>query len=232
VLVQGTGTGWDAASWAALRPAKVIATDLFSFAESWEEIARFCRDEFGVPVEFRQAPLEDHAFLADGAVDLCASDAVFEHCTDLAAVLAESRRLLRPRGTIYATYGPMWYAPGGDHFSGRDGLAAVYNHVALEPDAYKAYFDTQRRAEESFQSGGRYVELDLFSKLTTREYVAAYDAAGLKRDALIVELSPDALAFRKRWPDRFADILARNAPRCTTDDLIVKANFVRLRKPV
>jgi SAM-dependent methyltransferase len=231
VLVQGTGTGWDAASWAMLRPRKVIATDLFPFDESWEEIARHCRDALGVTVEFRAAPLEDHGFLADAAVDLCASDAVFEHCTDIAAVLAETRRLLRSGGTVYATYGPIWFAPGGDHFSGRDGLASVYNHVALDEAAYRAYFDAQRRAEESFQSGGRYVELDLFSKLTTREYLAAFGAAGLVRDALIVELSPDALAFRKAWPDRLDAVLARNAPRCTADDLIVKANFVRLLKP-
>lgn len=230
VLVQGTGVGWDAVSWAAMRPRRLIATDLFAFDESWEEIARHCRDAFGVTVEFRVAPLEDHGFLADGSVDLCASDAVLEHCTDLAAVLAESRRVLRPGGTLYATYGPIWFAPGGDHFSGRDGLASAYNHVALDADAYRRYFAGARKPVENYQSGGRYVELDLFSKLTTREYLAAYAAAGLARDRLILEVSPDALAFRRRWPDRFRAILDRNAPRCTADDLLVKANFVRLVK--
>ncbi|MPY69617.1 MAG: methyltransferase domain-containing protein [Alphaproteobacteria bacterium] len=231
VLVQGTGTGWDAASWAAMRPRRLIATDLFAFDGSWEEIARHCRDAYGVTVEFRAAPLEDHGFLADGSVDLCASDAVLEHCTDLAAVLAESRRVLRPGGTLYATYGPIWFAPGGDHFSGRDGLASAYNHVALAADAYRRCFEAARKPVENFQSGGRYVELGLFSKLTTREYLAAYAAAGLARDRLILEISPDALAFRRRWPDRFRAILDRNAPRCTADDLLVKANFVRLIRP-
>lgn len=230
LLVQGTGTGWDVVSWAALGPARIVATDLYPFPESWEEIARHCRDAFGVTVEFRAVPLEDHGFIADGSIDICASDAVFEHCTELEAVLSETRRILRPGGTVYATYGPLWFAPGGDHFSGRGGLHTVYNHIALEPEAYRRYFEAERAAVEDFQSGGRYVVLDLFSKLTTRQYLAAYARAGLLRDGLILELSPDALAFRRRFPDRFQAVLVRNAQHCTADDLLVKANFIRLVK--
>jgi len=52
VLVQGTGTGWDVVSWAALRPERIVATDLFSF-DSWEDVSRECRNQYGVRVDFR-----------------------------------------------------------------------------------------------------------------------------------------------------------------------------------
>src|SRR5208337_719079 len=63
LLVQGTGTGWDVLSWAQLKPRRIIATDLFSFEESWRQIAAYCWQRYRVPVQFRTAPLEDHGFL-------------------------------------------------------------------------------------------------------------------------------------------------------------------------
>ena len=50
---------------------------------SWNEISLYCRKRFGVDVFFCQAPLEDHSFLEDESIDLCASDNVYEHCKDL-----------------------------------------------------------------------------------------------------------------------------------------------------
>ncbi|PKN56808.1 MAG: hypothetical protein CVU56_14235 [Deltaproteobacteria bacterium HGW-Deltaproteobacteria-14] len=231
VLVQGTGTGWDVISWAALRPREIIATDLYDFSESWSEVAAYCNATYGVPVRFQAAPLEDHGFLAPGTVDLAVSDAVFEHCTDLGAVLAETRRVLRPGGRVYASYGPLWYGPGGDHFSGRGGLATIYNHVLLAPDAYRAYFAAQRRDDEDFQSGGRYVELDLFSKLTTRAYLGAFAAAGFTREGLVYEAAAVGLRFRAAHPALWERLLLAVHPRADRDDLLVRGHLVRLRAP-
>src|SRR6266404_3232981 len=109
ILVQGTGTGWDVISWARLRPRRIVASDLFDFTQPWQEIKDYCTRQFGVPVEFHQAALEDHAFISNGAIDLCVSDAVLEHCKNLVAVMRESFRILRPGGSLYATYGPLWF---------------------------------------------------------------------------------------------------------------------------
>jgi hypothetical protein len=76
VLVQGTGTGWDVISWAKLRPRRIIATDMFSFEDSWEDITRFCYDHYQVTVDFRVSTIEDVSFLGNNSVDLIASDAV------------------------------------------------------------------------------------------------------------------------------------------------------------
>ncbi len=229
LLVQGTGSGWDVVSWAALRPARIIATDLFAF-DQWEAVARHCRDRFDVRVDFHQAPLEDHAFLERGSVDLCGSDAVLEHCRDLDAVLAESARVLRPGGSFYATYGPMWFCAGGDHYSGRGGLEHAFAHVEYDADPYRDYFRSQLRPVEDFQSGGRYVELDLFSKLTTREYLAAFDRHGFRREWLVLETSAQAIEFRRRYPERWQALVDKWRGRCVEDDFLVKANFVRYRR--
>lgn len=231
VLVQGTGSGWDVLGWARLKPRRIIATDLYEF-ESWPEVTVYCQEHYDVPVEFSATSLIDMAELDDGSVDLCVSDAVFEHCTELGAVLAESFRVLKPGGRLYASYGPLWYAPGGDHFSGRGGIENVYAHVSLEPEPYAAYFASHRLATEDFQSGGRYVELDLFSKMRTADYLAAMAAVGFERETLVIELSPQSFRFRRRFPEQFARLIARHGDRCDADDFTIKANIVRLRKPV
>ena len=62
VLVQGTGTGWDVISWAKLRPRQIIATDMFPFEDSWEDITRYCYDHYKVRVDFRVSAIEDVSF--------------------------------------------------------------------------------------------------------------------------------------------------------------------------
>jgi SAM-dependent methyltransferase len=227
ILVQGTGSGWDVLTWARFRPKRIISTDLFAF-DAWDEIAHYCAEKWNVTCEFQRAPLEDHAFLADGSIDLCVSDAVFEHCRNLDAVLAEARRVLKPGGRLYAGYGPLWFSGGGDHYSGRGGLHTLFNHLLLTPEEYRTYVDDSRRQIEGFQDGYRYIELDLFSRLTTIQYLRAFRRARFSVDALILEISSDACRFRERFPARYARLLDATTGRCVPDDLIVKSNLVKL----
>ncbi len=230
ILIQGTGTGWDTVAWARMRPKRLIATDLYPFEESWDEIANACRRDFGVEVEFHKASLEHLAFLASGEVDLCVSNAVLEHCRDLPAVMQESARVVRPGGFVYAGYGPLWFSPGGDHFSGRTTLREFYNHVLLPDAEYRAFFEAHRYPAENFQSGGRYVELDLFSRLTSREYLGIYAECGFERAGLIHELSWDAVRFERQYPDVFQALLDRHADRIGRDDLRLRADMVCLQR--
>jgi len=101
----------------------------------------------------------------------------------------------------------------------------------LDPAAYRAYLEAHRAAVEDFQDGVRYLELDLFSRLTTREYLACYREAGFVVQDLILELSRQALAFKERFPGEFREIWATQAGRCAPDDLLIKAHLVVLRKP-
>ncbi len=112
------------------------------------------------------------------------------------AVLAETTRVLAPGGRLYASVGPLWFAAGGDHFSGRAPLADVFAHVDRDPLDYRRFFDRNRQPVEDFQSGGRYVEIDLFSKLTLDGYLAAIEAAGFDREYLSVQVSHLAPSIR------------------------------------
>ena len=230
VLVQGTGSGWDVISWAQLRPRQIIATDMFSFEDSWGEIAKYCYDRYQVRVDFRQSAIEAVPFLADNSVDLIASDAVYEHCRDLPAVMQESFRILKPGGCIYASYGPLYFCAGGDHFSGRGGLSTCFNHLGLEPEAYQAYLAANQEEIEDFQGGARYIELKLFSYLTTRQYLKIYQAAHFVVKEIILEISPDALQFKKMYPDKFDFLVNKYKDRCHPDDLLIKVNLIILQK--
>ena len=230
VLVQGTGTGWDVISWAQLRPRRIIATDMFPFEDSWEDITRYCYDHYKVRVDFRLSAIEDVSFLESNRVDLIASDAVYEHCRDLPEVMRESFRILKPGGCIYASYGPLYFCAGGDHFSGRGGLENCFNHIRLGPEAYQQYLETYQEEIEDFQGGARYVELKLFSYLTTRQYLEIYRKAHFVVKELILEMSQDALQFKKKYPDDFNYLVDKYKDRCSQDDLLIKTNLIILRK--
>lgn len=230
ILVQGTGTGWDVISWAWLRPQKIIATDMFPFEDSWGEIARYCYDRYKVTVDFRVAAIEAVSFLDSNSIDLIASDAVYEHCQNLPKVMQESLRILKPGGCIYASYGPLYFCAGGDHFSGRGGLENCFNHLLLEPDAYRRYLEAYQTEIEDFQGGKRYIDLDLFSYLTTSQYLDIYHEAGFAVKELILEISPDALQFQKLFPEKFDFIVKKHQDRCIKDDLLIKAHLIILQK--
>ncbi|MEH2301968.1 MAG: class I SAM-dependent methyltransferase [Nostoc sp.] len=230
ILVQGTGTGWDVISWARLKPKKIIATDLFEFKDSWTEIIHYCKEKLNVEIEFYQSPLEDHSFLEDESIDFCASDAVFEHCQDLKSVLKESFRVLKPGGSLYAGYGPLWFSAGGDHFSGRGGLQNVFNHLLLDSEQYMKYFLSLLQTNEDFQSGGRYVELDLFSRLSTQEYCNLFQKVGFKIKDLILQLDPKSLAFKTKFPENFQQLCNKYTNK-HEDDFLISSNLVRLVKP-
>jgi ubiquinone/menaquinone biosynthesis C-methylase UbiE len=230
ILIQGTGTGWDVISWARLKPKKIIATDLFEFKDSWEQVSDYCHNSLGVEVEFRQCPLENHSFLADESVNLCASDAVFEHCQDLKSVLQESYRVLKHKGSLYASYGPLWFSAGGDHFSGRGGLENAFNHLILDSDQYKLYFNSFLKQDEDFQSGGRYVELELFSYLTSKEYFELFKQAGFSVNSLIIEINPKSLEFKDKFSQLFQRMAKKYDYKCTEDDFLISANLIRLSK--
>ena len=230
VLVQGTGTGWDVISWAKLKPRKIIATDMFLFEDSWEDITRYCYDHYKVTVDFRMSAIEDVAFLEKNSVDLIASDAVYEHCRDLPGVMRESFRILKPGGCIYASYGPLYFCAGGDHFSGRGGLETCFNHLRLDPEAYQRYREAHQEEIEDFQGGARYLELNLFSYLTTRQYIDIYRQARFVVKELILEISQDALQFKKLFSDKFDFIVDKYKDKCSKDDLLIKTNLIILQK--
>jgi hypothetical protein len=59
------------------------------------------------------------------------------------------------------------------------------------------------------------------------DYLTAFENAGFDIVEMILEISSEAVEFRRRWPERFAAIAEGHPIEC--DDLVIKSNFVLLQ---
>jgi SAM-dependent methyltransferase len=220
LLVAGTGTGRDAEAWTHVGPHLVLGVDFMDFLATWARLS-------SQGLRFVAARLEELPIRAR-SLDLVASDAVLEHCRNLDAVLVELRRVLRPGGMMYAVYGPLWYCFSGDHVSGRVGLNYGYAHLEMSPSDYDAFLMKHDPSHRLGKDGPSYIIHDLFSRLTTAQYLAAFDRAGFELVDLRLEVSAEGRRFVAKWPNRALTIVRRYG--LNIDDLIIKTNFVILKR--
>ena len=229
LLVIGCGDGLAMGEWLSLQPTETVGVDLFNFGTAWQQVQEACGCR-GHQVSFLQADIADLSrTIPEGWADAIVSDAVFEHCQDLPAVVRELARLLRPGGMLYASYGPIWHAAGGDHFSGRGGLEHSYNHLTLSQDDYRRYFKDHCQENEPVQDGGRYVPLGLFSKLGSAEYFKLYADNSLTLEHLVVEVSAQGLAFRATYPSKWQELCEKHLDY-SEEEFLIKGHWVWLRR--
>lgn len=229
ILVIGCGSGWDFGSYLQFAPREIVGVDLYNFSGCWSQVQNYVKmAHLPTEVNFIQADVSQLPNLDLGEFDLICSDAVFEHCRDLEKVLKVIYELLSSQGLIYACYGPLWYCWGGDHFSGRGGIEYGYNHLLLNPATYQEYYQSNLRDEAfELQNGGRYIELDLFSHLSTQQYFDCYTKVGFQVKSLIVEFSQQAedlnstLIF-KQLTEKFNQL--------AIDDFLIKSHLIILEK--
>jgi SAM-dependent methyltransferase len=184
-----------------MHPRSVLAIDWFDYTRAWQKWrSQFQRTAPDVDVRFAQGDLEDLGDLPERSFDVFGSDAVFEHVRNLSRVLAQAFRVLRDGGLLYATFGPLWYAWGGDHISGSDRLDNGYNHLLLGPEDYRAYVSGAGDHSHSEHDGRTWIEHDLFSRLRPAEYLVRLHAAGLERLFVAAIVEPRAVECLKRNP--------------------------------
>lgn len=211
VLVAGCGTGRDIDSWVAMSPRQVLGLDWFSYDRSWDLWReRFAETTPEVEVRFGQADLTRLDDIRDASFDVVGSDAVFEHLRDLPGVLAQFYRILRVGGVLYATFGPLWHAWGGDHVSGYDALESGFNHLLLDHDAWKTYLDGAGEHMHSEHDGRTWIEHELFSRLRPVEYLDYLHAAGFKRCFVAAIIDPRGVRFLRRYPNKARHLLERH----------------------
>lgn len=205
ILVAGVGMGRDLPSWLAYGPRELTAVDYFRYDRAWSFVAR----TFGRPettIRFRQADLRALPF-ESGGFDVVGSDALFEHCRDLDAVLKEMCRVVRPGGCIYATFGPIYTAYGGDHHSGCDSLAHAYDHLLLSDSEYCQSVECAGDEARSPEEDGRtWIEHRLFSFLPYDGYIDLF-LRHAKIAFLQLIMDPRAYEFRRRYPEKWRTLI-------------------------
>ena len=233
VLVIGCGTANDLALLLRFKPREIVGIDLLNYSKYWRAIKEYiARENSIIKLNFYQADAADLNKLELGKFDIIISDAVFEHCRDLKKVLKSCYNLLQPNGVMYASYGQFWYCWGGDHFSGRDDIEHGYNHLLLNSFEYEEYFNKHVRDLNYELSegggGGLFVPLDLFSKLSHKEYIELFASVGFHAKSLILEFSANAVKALKSKELR--EKLLKKFPNFTIHDFILKTHIVILEK--
>jgi SAM-dependent methyltransferase len=229
IVILGCGTAWDFGQWFRLRPLEIIAVDLYRFDRAWQQVLYYAEQK-RIKTSFIQADLADLSEIPDSWADVVISDAVFEHCKDLQSVLKGAKRILKPQGIIYASYGPLWFSTGGDHFCTRAGLQNAFNHIAMDQEEYQRFFLTHLDGNnEDPQSGGRYVPLDLFSKLSSDQYFELFGFANLHIEVLAIIVSKMSLQFKRIFPEKWA-ALGRKYPEISSEQFNIWAHYAYLRK--
>lgn len=214
VLDFGCGHGALTIEMAKAGAARVVAID-----RSAERID-YCRDKVlpGAPrgvMELRRVDIADMDESA--SFDYIVSRDTMEHVWPLEPVLAAMARLLRPGGSLYLGFSPLYYGPFGDH--GELRVPLPWAHVvAGEARVLAAFNRTNRSDYRSLAEAG-------FNMLTPRQFRAGFDALGFAVTHLNVN---PAEHWAKRLVMRMLDAL-RRVPAlerfCTVGIYIV------LRKP-
>ncbi|MQY33996.1 Ubiquinone biosynthesis O-methyltransferase [Streptomyces sp. RB17] len=137
VLDLGCGAGHYAADLLTRGAAQVVGVD------GSESLLHSARERLGAGVPLHRHDLEEPlAFLADESFDLVVMALVYHHIDARGQLLAESRRVLRPGGTLLvSTTHPTgdWGYFGGSYFAHErvelpfgDGFALSYWRMTLE----------------------------------------------------------------------------------------------------
>lgn len=169
-IVVDFGCGWGGESlWLKRQGAKkVIGIDVNE--KSLLQARSFCLDE----VEF----LSDIASIDDNTVDCIFSTNVFEHVTNIPETLNSLFRILKPKGEIISSFGPLFHSPYGCHFYWA-GLYP-YSHLIFGREWLVHRIDKIRGYKTNFDSwesmGLNKITFDQFSK----EIFKRFDVKGIK----------------------------------------------------
>lgn len=113
VLEIGCGKGGFCVYAALAGASRVVGLDLDEklIAPSRQNIHQYY-PELESNIELKSLELKQYN---RGTFDMVFSKNAFEHVEDLEEMLEEIKHRLNPNGRLYASFGPLWNAPFGDH---------------------------------------------------------------------------------------------------------------------
>jgi SAM-dependent methyltransferase len=229
VLIPGCYMGGeDVQFWLRRGVHRLEGIDVYGLDEHWKTIVPALRDRWHVPVAFQQGSIENIPF-PDDEFDVMVSAAVLEHVRNIGAMVDETARVLRPGGFALHSFGPLYYCFGADHCIAAYGSEAGYDHLLLDEADYqsriadKAHFKAATgNADLAFWALN-----DQFSFATAVDYISQFKRK-LSIDYLVAKISPEGLAYRDAFPDKWRKLLDAGIGEA---DLLVKSISVVLRRP-
>lgn len=200
VLVPGVGYGRNLFQLATFKPKTVVCFDIYDYPGEWEFLKKEIWKEFRVKIIFLKGDFDNLPLDSKKSFDFIMSDAVLEHIKNLPEFAENSKKFLKDEGIFYASFGPLWYGPGGDHiFWGED---EIFNHLILSEEQYQENFKKKfSRSERYPTEGGFMVKNKLFSYLPTQEYFEIFSRAGFKKFLSFAKISTGAISFFRRKPE-------------------------------
>lgn len=140
--------------------------------------------------------------IADNSFDLIFSIATFEHIQALDEALIEMHRLLKPKGFIYANFGPVWSGAIGHHLwceiEGRTLQFSEEEHYAdvLQRHEHLLYSAAELKQKLSANYSDSFIN-ELLYRIYEHPHINRYSYADYRK---IIMNSPfKVLAFKKLW---------------------------------
>lgn len=194
ILVPGVGYGRNLSQLAKWKPKRIVAFDLYEYKEEWDYLAKKLKNEFGVDVLFLKGGTSIVPKEYFNSFDFIISDAVLEHIRNFDNFVESSRKFLKKDGIFYASFGPLWYGPGGDHIAKKD--SDIYNHLILLPEEYEKYCnDLSLEIKNDLCEGTFFVREKLFSYLKVRDYFDIFEKNEFKKILAYAKISGLALSL-------------------------------------
>lgn len=213
VLVPGIGYGRNLFQLARWRPKIIVAFDLYKYQNEWAFLKKEIKEKFGVEVLFLKGGFEALDKNLANSFDFIITDAVLEHISDLPSFAANAKKFLKNGGVFYASFGPLWYGPEGDHVSwGKENL---FDHLLLSEESYGKQF--QEKFEESkiitdSCESAFMIKERLFSFLAVDEYIQILEEAGFRKAIAYAKIPSKVLKLKKEKPDLFRLLDKRGLP--------------------
>ena len=136
VLDFGCGDGAATLGVASHSEASVVGVDLMRSFAHLPALAEQNLGKKDLPsnLTFMQNQIDQPLAIADQSIDLVYSWSVLEHVSNVAGVMAECARIIKPKGYLFIQIDPLFHSPFGSHLQRL--IKQPWAHLLYEEDEY------------------------------------------------------------------------------------------------
>ena len=224
VLAVGTAGGdGDSAYFARHTSAEFHGIEYHNFRKHWDNLAKARKKTYQRDFFFHQMSVNQLTF-PTAYFDLVNSSAVLEHLVDFDVAVDNIARVMRSGGLAMHTFGPLFFAYGGDHCASTLGPDHGYDHLLLDETAYQA--TVKQICELPGGDCAYWAKVGFFSYLKISEYFTSL-ARYFDFEFVVASVPSAAPRFRATHAREW---LAMQLSGASETDLLVDGIFIILRR--